>query len=200
MRSRSDRLARALNAQRTAFRAFLIARVGSEAEVEDILQNGLVKAVQRAGELRDDDKLTPWFYRLLRNAIVDHYRSKVAIRRRDDLLGTSLAVLEEDIAGAPPGWEAKLCTCLGSVVDTLKPLHAELLRRVDLNAGRSQGTRSHGEQRQRHPAPCPSGSPYEAAGILRRLCRLCVSRLPLRPRPREEQPGVRFRCLPRQQG
>ena len=32
-----------------------------------------------------------------------------------------------------PGWEAQLCTCLGSVVDTLKPTHAELLRRVDLN-------------------------------------------------------------------
>ena len=43
------------------------------------------------------------------------------------------AALGEDIAAAPPGWEAQLCTCLGGVVDTLKPQQAELLRRVDLD-------------------------------------------------------------------
>jgi RNA polymerase sigma-70 factor (ECF subfamily) len=126
-------LAVALNEQRNAFKAFLVARVGNEAEAEDILQNGLMKAIQRAGELHDDTKLTAWFYRLLRNAIVDHYRTKAAARRRDDILETSLAALEEDIIAAPPGWETQLCTCLGTVVDTLKPQYAELLRRVDLN-------------------------------------------------------------------
>ena len=84
MARRADQLAVELNAQRSAFKAFLTARVGSAAEAEDILQNGLLKAVQRAGELQDDAKLTAWFYQLLRNAIVDHYRTKGARRRRDD--------------------------------------------------------------------------------------------------------------------
>lgn len=132
MSSRANRLALALNTQRDAFRAFLVARVG-EAEAEDILQNGLLKAVQRAGELQDDAKLTAWFYRLLRNALVDHYRARGASRRRDDALATLAESLGEDVAAAPVGWEAQLCTCLGSVVDTLKPRQAELLRRVDLN-------------------------------------------------------------------
>lgn len=133
MPARADMLARELNAQRDAFKAFLTARVGSAAEAEDILQNGLLKAVQRAGELQDDAKLTAWFYQLLRNAIVDHYRSRGARRRRDDALGTLVASLGEDVAPAPKAWEAQLCGCLGSVVDTLKPQYAELLRRVDLN-------------------------------------------------------------------
>jgi len=133
MAARADTLARELNAQRDAFKAFLTARVGSAAEAEDILQNGLLKAVQRAGELQDDAKLTAWFYQLLRNAIVDHYRSRSARRRRDDALGTLVASLGEDVAPAPKAWEAQLCGCLGSVVDTLKPQYAELLRRVDLN-------------------------------------------------------------------
>ncbi|HVU18351.1 MAG TPA: sigma-70 family RNA polymerase sigma factor [Candidatus Didemnitutus sp.] len=133
MSPRADQLAVALNDQRNAFRAFLVARVGSEAEAEDILQNGLLKAMQRAGELQDDAKLTAWFYRLLRNALVDHYRTRAAGRRRDDALGTLIASLGEDVTAAPPGWEPQLCLCLGSVVDTLKPQHAELLRRVDLN-------------------------------------------------------------------
>lgn len=133
MARRATDLAAALNAHRNAFKAFLTARVGSEAEAEDILQNGLLKAVQRAGELQDDAKLTAWFYQLLRNAIVDHYRSRGARRRRDDALGTLVASLGEDVAPAPKAWEAQLCGCLGSVVDTLKPQYAELLRRVDLN-------------------------------------------------------------------
>jgi len=133
MSVRSDNLASELNAQRTAFKAFLVARVGSEADAEDILQNGLVKAIQGAGELQDDTKLTAWFYRLLRNALIDHYRTQAAVRRRDDLLATSLVALQEDIVAAPPGWQVQLCACLGSMVDTLKPQSAELLRRVDLN-------------------------------------------------------------------
>jgi RNA polymerase sigma-70 factor (ECF subfamily) len=131
MVTRADRIALALNAQSAAFKAFLVARVGSEAEAEDILQNGLLKALRRAGELQDEAKLTAWFYQLLRHAVIDHYRSRAAGRRRDDALGTTLAALGEDIA--PPDWEAQLCTCLGSVVDTLKPAYAALLRRVDLN-------------------------------------------------------------------
>lgn len=133
MSARADRLARELNAQRNAFKAFLTARVGSAAEAEDLLQNGLLKAVQRAGELQDDTKLTAWFYQLLRHAIVDHYRSRGARRRRNDALGQLIASLGEDVTPTPKTWEAQLCRCLGSVVDTLKPQHAELLRRVDLD-------------------------------------------------------------------
>ncbi len=131
MARRADQLATALNEQRHAFKAFLVARVGSEAEAEDILQNGLLKALKRSDELKDATKLTAWFYQLLRHAVIDHYRSRAAGRRRDDTLGATLAALGGDIA--PPDWTAQLCTCLGSVVDTLKPRHAELLRRVELD-------------------------------------------------------------------
>jgi RNA polymerase sigma-70 factor (ECF subfamily) len=133
MARRPDQLAAELNRHRNAFKAFLTARVGSEAEAEDLLQNGLLKAVQRAGEVHDDARLTAWFYQLLRNAVIDHYRSNASARRRHDTLGQTMAALGEDIVAAPKGWEAQLCGCLGGVVDTLKPQHAELLRRVDLN-------------------------------------------------------------------
>ena len=131
-KSKSNELAADLNAQSAAFKAFLVARVGSKVDAEDILQNGLLKALQHADELQDDGKLTAWFYRLLRHAVIDHYRSRAAGRRRDDVLSATIKVLGEDIAAAP-GWEGQLCTCLGRVVDTLKPRQAELLRRVDLN-------------------------------------------------------------------
>ncbi len=132
MKPAADQIAVALNHQRAAFKAFLISRVGSAAEAEDILQNGLLKALRSADTIADDDKTVAWFYQLLRNAVVDHYRSRGAAKRRDDAVGTMLHALGEDIAAAPPGWEAQLCGCLASVVDSLKPRYAELLRRVEL--------------------------------------------------------------------
>ena len=133
MSKRADQIARSLNDQRAAFKAFLISRVGSAAEAEDILQNGLLKALRSADTIADDDKSVAWFYQLLRNAVVDHYRSRGAAQRRDDAIGTMLHALGEDIAAAPPGWEAQLCGCLASIVDSLKPRYAELLRRVELD-------------------------------------------------------------------
>ena len=129
----ADQIARSLNDQRAAFKAFLVARVGNAAEAEDILQNGLLKALRSADTIADADKSVAWFYQLLRNAVVDHYRHRGAAKRRDDAVGTMLHALGEDIAAAPPGWEAQVCACLGSVVDSLKPRYAGLLRRVELD-------------------------------------------------------------------
>jgi RNA polymerase sigma factor (sigma-70 family) len=132
MSPRAEKRARELNEQREAFKAFLTARVGSVADAEDILQKGLLKAVQQADEVRDETKLTAWFYQLLRHAIIDHHRSRGARQRRDDVLAT-LAQALGSAEGGPSSWEAQLCRCLGSVVATLKPQQAQLLRRVDLD-------------------------------------------------------------------
>lgn len=133
MSTTPDRIALALNTRRDAFKAFLAARVGSDAEAEDLLQSALVRALQRAGDLREHEKLTAWFYQLLRHAVIDHYRARGAERRRDDAFGTLVTALENDTAvAAVPGWEAQACGCLAGVIDTLKPQHAELLRRVEL--------------------------------------------------------------------
>lgn len=121
----------ALIAQRTAFKAFLTSRVGSASDAEDILQNGLAKAVRSAATLHDPGKAQAWFYQLLRNAIIDHHRSRGSAMRRDAAFGELLTALKET-AEAPAGWEAQLCGCLEGVIDTLPSPQNELLRRVDL--------------------------------------------------------------------
>jgi RNA polymerase sigma factor (sigma-70 family) len=120
----------ALNAERDAFRAFVASRVGSEADAEDILQNGLVRALKHAGNI-DPGKATAWFYRLLRNAIVDHYRQRASDERRKGGLGATLAALGEDVTAAPE-WERRICSCMDGVLDTMPPKQAQLLRLVDL--------------------------------------------------------------------
>lgn len=119
-----------LNAERSAFKAFLRARVGDEAE--DLLQSGLIKAMAHAGEFSTPEHVTAWFYRVLRNAIIDHHRRRGVGHKRDTAYGTLVASLGEDIAAAPPGWEKQICACLGGVIATLPARQAELLRRMDL--------------------------------------------------------------------
>jgi RNA polymerase sigma-70 factor (ECF subfamily) len=122
----SDVTARLL-AHRSAFKAFLTSRVGNEADAEDLLQNGLVKALSRAGELKDSEKAVAWFYQLLRNVVVDHRRSRQAAAERDHRWAEDAATLADDAEA-----ERQICACFEQLLPTLKPAHAELIRRVEL--------------------------------------------------------------------
>ncbi|MDP1581585.1 MAG: sigma-70 family RNA polymerase sigma factor [Candidatus Didemnitutus sp.] len=115
-----------LLAQRPRFRAFLISRLGSEADADDVLQNSLLKAMRSAGNVNDEQKLTAWFYRLLQNALVDHVRSRSANARRDDAWMTDAAPRDEEA-------EKTACACVAGLLTELKPRDAELLRRVELH-------------------------------------------------------------------
>ena len=49
-----------LLAQRSRFRAFLVSRLGNEADADDVLQNGLLKAMRSAGEVDDAEAALAW--------------------------------------------------------------------------------------------------------------------------------------------
>jgi RNA polymerase sigma-70 factor (ECF subfamily) len=109
------------------FLAFLERRVGSRDAAEEILQEAFVRGLAREGTLRDEESAVAWFYRVLRNAIVDHHRRAAAERRGLDALGRE---------PLPPGEDPELteviCTCVRSLVDTLRPEYAEAIRHVEL--------------------------------------------------------------------
>jgi RNA polymerase sigma-70 factor (ECF subfamily) len=91
-----------------------------------VLQNGLMKAMRTAGEVRDEEKLTAWFYQLLRNAIVDHVRSRRAIEQRDDAWVAHATAIEDRDA------LKTACACFENLLGDLKPREAELVRRIEL--------------------------------------------------------------------
>lgn len=116
-----------LLAHRHAFRAFLASRVGNEADAEDILQSGLVKALKHSGEVHDEQKAVAWFYQVLRNVLVDHVRSRNAAARRDEAWTRDTATLADDTEA-----HRQICACFEKLLPSLKPAHADLLRRVEL--------------------------------------------------------------------
>jgi RNA polymerase sigma factor (sigma-70 family) len=116
------------------FLKFLEARVGSHEVAEELLQAAFVKGLERGGDLHDGESAVAWFYRLLRNALVDHWRHRDVERR----------ALEREAAEAasrvmpPAELEAALCECVHGLIPTLKGEYSEILRRVEME-GRSVG-------------------------------------------------------------
>ncbi|MEO8139756.1 MAG: RNA polymerase sigma factor, partial [Gemmatimonadota bacterium] len=111
------------------FLAFLERRVGSRATAEDILQDAFVRGLARAGTVRDESTTVAWFYRLLRNALIDHYRHGGAEER-------ALAWVAGTTDSSTPAVDAELqdevCACVAALLKTLKPEYAAAIERVDL--------------------------------------------------------------------
>src|SRR5215207_10796593 len=110
------------------FLAFLERRVGSRDEAEDILQEAFVRSLERAPPMEDSTSAITWFYRVLRNALTDYYRRRDSrVRAIDRLAAETESVTEPD-----KELEALVCTCVMSLLDTLKPEYEMALRRVEL--------------------------------------------------------------------
>lgn len=112
------------------FLAFVERRLGDRAAAEDLLQEAFVRGIEKGGELQQEESARAWFYRLLRNAIVDRHRRTSVRDRRLDAFATDLARAEADRQGDV---ERAVCACVERLVDTLQPEHARALRRIELD-------------------------------------------------------------------
>ncbi|MEZ4503044.1 MAG: sigma-70 family RNA polymerase sigma factor [Dehalococcoidia bacterium] len=112
-----------LVAAREGFVAFVRARIADPELAEDIVQDALEDAIGALDGLRDEDVLVPWFYRILRNRIVDAYRRR-AVRNRHAAALPDEFDRAEDMA---PDDEQALCGCFRALVLTLKPEYAAVI-------------------------------------------------------------------------
>jgi RNA polymerase sigma factor (sigma-70 family) len=117
-----------LVANHQRFLAFLERRVGRREVAEEILQDAFVRGLSlgAGAALRDDESALAWFYRLLRNAIVDR-------ARRADVERRGLARAAAEPTDVPDQELADVvCACITAIVETLKPDYARAIRRVEL--------------------------------------------------------------------
>jgi RNA polymerase sigma-70 factor (ECF subfamily) len=110
------------------FLAFLEKRVESRAVAEDILQSAFVRSLQRGNEIRDEESVVAWFYRMLRNATIDHYRHRAS---KDKALEGWRREFGNEEAPTPE-LQQDICQCVSALVDSLKPEYREALRVVDI--------------------------------------------------------------------
>jgi RNA polymerase sigma factor (sigma-70 family) len=127
---------RALLDRHAAFLGFVQRRVQDRALAEDILQGAYVRAVQRADTIRDLTAAVPWFYSVLRNAIIDHARSRQSENAALERWAAELEENGESVDISHEVTQGIVCGCIEKLLPTLKPSYAEVLREVDLG-GRS---------------------------------------------------------------
>ena len=117
-----------LLARRNEFLGFIEKRVGSRATAEDILQSAFVRGIERGGEIRDDESVVAWFYRMLRNAVIDHYRREGSSARAMEGFAREM----KDAEVASPDLRNEICRCVSQVMAGLKPEYRQALEVVDI--------------------------------------------------------------------
>ncbi|HEY3839316.1 MAG TPA: sigma-70 family RNA polymerase sigma factor [Bryobacteraceae bacterium] len=113
------------------FLAFLERRVESRAAAEDILQAAFARGLERGAAI-DDEKVVAWFYRVLRNAIIDHYRHRSVSARALETWGREFTANSEPDAGL----RQEICQCVSGLLASLKPDYRDAIRIVDLQDGK----------------------------------------------------------------
>lgn len=123
----SPELVAALVANHREFLAFVQRRVGDRAQAEEILQDAFVRSIDKLDTVRDT--AIGWFYRVLRNAIIDQQRRGAAASRRLDAYAA-----EQDVTGTDDEeLQRVVCKCVGELAGTLKPEYATALRRIEID-------------------------------------------------------------------
>ncbi len=117
---RDDALSRLLARRGAAVRR-LAARLGSEADAEDVFQHALLIALERLEQVRAPERLEAWFDAIARREATRHLRRSAAPPR----------ALEHELA-SPPLIEQDRCACALRLLDELPAAYAQILRAVEL--------------------------------------------------------------------
>ena len=118
-------IAATLVANHREFLAFVQRRVGNRATAEEILQDAFVKSISKLDDVRES--AVGWFYRVLRNAITDHFRRTAADERRKDAYAREADTSDDEEL------HRVACKCVTDLAKTLKPEYASALERVEVD-------------------------------------------------------------------
>lgn len=105
--------------------AFLKRRLSDIDTAEDIFQDSLLNLLRSAPDL-EEERLLTWFYRVLRNAVIDHYRRRASDERRIQ------SVARELPESMSPDDENDLCECFRELLPALKPEYRDVLEALEL--------------------------------------------------------------------
>jgi RNA polymerase sigma factor (sigma-70 family) len=116
-----------LVANHREFLRFVERRVGDRALAEEIVQDAFARTLDRGPEIRES--VLGWFYRVIRNAVIDHQRRKASAHRRLDEFAAELAATDassDELSGV-------VCACVSRLAGTLKPEYADALQRIEVD-------------------------------------------------------------------
>jgi RNA polymerase sigma-70 factor (ECF subfamily) len=115
-------------------RGFVGRRISDPDAADDVAQEVLLRLHRNLGELRSEDRLDAFAYRIARNAIIDHYRARASTKETpappDDLTARIDAGIDTDQDEAQGRQE--LARCLEPLVRRLPEPYRQALTLTDL--------------------------------------------------------------------
>jgi RNA polymerase sigma-70 factor (ECF subfamily) len=121
----------ALQAMRAQLHAFIARRVESPEVADDLTQDVLLRILTRSHE--DVEVPTAWFYRVARNAIIDHYRARESRARLAIDSLPRADPTENPFAEDPEQAQRELAGCLRPLLDQLPEPYRSAVTAIDLN-------------------------------------------------------------------
>jgi RNA polymerase sigma-70 factor (ECF subfamily) len=120
---------------RLALQRFLQSKVSIEADVEDLLQEILIKTHHNLASVKKQNSIKAWLFQLANNTIIDYYRRK----------GRNQAVSVEDFQSDKqmPNSKVDLSHCIAAFIQALPEENAKLLIAIDIN---NQSQKQYAEQ------------------------------------------------------
>ncbi|MCO6419320.1 hypothetical protein JYK14_24620 [Siccirubricoccus sp. KC 17139] len=108
---------------------------GDRHGADDVLQRFALRALERAGELRDPERVHGWLGRVLSSTLADHGRE---FTRRRECLEDPREFAETLVAPEPEPAEWA-CDCIEPLLGAMRPDQAALIRRLDLCGEQREG-------------------------------------------------------------
>ena len=122
------------NEYRAALKAFLHARISDSDDVDDLLQEILIRTHNSIDTLKSEQSLKSWLFSIANNVIIDFYRSRARRQGREQQLAADQLWYSEE---PTPEYRNELQNCLTPFIHALPETTSELLTAVDLQ-GQSQ--------------------------------------------------------------
>ncbi len=110
---------------RISLKRFLQSRVSNPADVDELLQDILLKSYRSLATLDSQDSIKSWVFQIAHNVIVDFYRKK---GKANNIKADDLWYEEES-----PDIKQDLIGCIAPFINGLPADMAELLTEIDLN-------------------------------------------------------------------
>ena len=119
---------------RASLKRFLHKHVADHDDVDDLLQDILIKSYQNLHTVKDIKKVKAWLFQIANNTIIDFYRKR----------GKAVNVTAEELWYDQPGEDVvkQLSHCIVPFINALPSQEAQLLTAIEIN-GMSQKAYAH---------------------------------------------------------
>ncbi|MDB4938662.1 MAG: polymerase sigma-70 factor, subfamily [Labilithrix sp.] len=111
------------------FLRFVESRVGNRDLAKEIVQEAFARGIDKIESLRSSESATAWFYRALRNAVIDHHRRQHVSEKALEAFAAEL----DDHVEPPEEVRSVVCQCVIRLAETLKPEYADALASIEVD-------------------------------------------------------------------